>query len=149
MTWLIGLHRWHHLILSASQTSRLKPVLYRLVWPIVCSNAAISTFPMTLEGINRGILIGGRFSARGVASSTSASRDCRVTRPPPDGRAASFINNWVKISVWKILTCWKQFFWKLKPWLWCVRELECKVGELITWKVFGVCVLLLCSDFSS
>lgn len=38
----------------------------------------MSTFPTPLEGINRGILIGGRLSVRGVASPTSVPRDKRI-----------------------------------------------------------------------
>ncbi|XP_029285356.1 G-protein-signaling modulator 2-like isoform X2 [Cottoperca gobio] len=49
-------------------------------WSIVCAYVAVSTFLMAHEGSNRGILIGGRFSARGVASSSSASPDSGV--PP-------------------------------------------------------------------
>lgn len=37
-------------------------------WLVVC--AAMSIFPTPLEGVNRGILIGGRLSGRGVACST-------------------------------------------------------------------------------
>lgn len=67
-------------------------------------------FPMTLEGSNRGILIGVRFWARGVAS-TCASRDTRVIFLP-DGRVSSnaTVNNPVENKTNTLEDFWLDYF---------------------------------------
>lgn len=68
-------------------------VLYftRLLYCSFLVYVAIAIFPMLRESTHSGILIGGRFSALGVASPTSASRDNGLLLTD-GGRFGSFVN---------------------------------------------------------